>query len=386
MTKGRHYCALGFVLTGLFWVGSNPARAQQIVLTYEDMIGQFERQLTLHEHQIVKDSLQNFSGALQTIANTSGEDVTWDFRDIPFDMSQTAVIERVTTPVPGSEDPDLTAAPLIKRYNGLTVEEEDSTVYSFYDHDTTSVYWLGLYYASGLEDLSQGFVEEGELAFDSALVELKLPLQYGLTWTDSTYAQADLESTVIFIDVDAEVTVLDTTWVEGWGTLITPIGTQPALKVRKKRTENWAISVSGILNLDLKRDNSKISFITDSDLSAWINLDGSGNVTGAAYVINPTTVAVDEPDELPNSVVLEQNYPNPFNPQTEISFTLPTSSHISLVIFDVLGKQIDTIVEGVQPAGKHTFTWDAGEVPSGVYLYRLETPLGFSTRTMVLVK
>src|SRR5690606_35875821 len=115
-------------------------------------------------------------------------------------------------------------------------------------------------------------------------------------------------------------------------------------------------------------------------------LDGSGNVTGAAYVINPTTVAVDEPDELPNSVVLEQNYPNPFNPQTEISFTLPTSSHISLVIFDVLGKQIDTIVEGVQPAGQHTFSWDAGEVPSGVYLYILETPLGFSTRTMVLVK
>jgi beta-glucanase (GH16 family) len=74
---------------------------------------------------------------------------------------------------------------------------------------------------------------------------------------------------------------------------------------------------------------------------------------------------------IPDHFNLQQNYPNPFNPSTTISYDLPTKSFVSLKIFDVLGKEIETIVSEVKSAGSYTQTWNAKNLPSGVYFYRL---------------
>ncbi|MFQ5750710.1 MAG: FlgD immunoglobulin-like domain containing protein, partial [bacterium] len=78
----------------------------------------------------------------------------------------------------------------------------------------------------------------------------------------------------------------------------------------------------------------------------------------------------------PKAIALQQNYPNPFNPATEIRFELPDAAHVSLKIYNLLGEEIRTLVNGSTAAGFHVIRWDgkAGqgkEVPSGVYLYRL---------------
>jgi hypothetical protein len=93
-----------------------------------------------------------------------------------------------------------------------------------------------------------------------------------------------------------------------------------------------------------------------------------------------------EQSELPEGYALEQNYPNPFNPTTAISYTLGESSHVTLTIFDVTGRQVAQLVDGVQPSGSYHVNWNALDVTSGVYLYRLQTPVGQRTRSMVLLK
>ena len=74
---------------------------------------------------------------------------------------------------------------------------------------------------------------------------------------------------------------------------------------------------------------------------------------------------------VPTAFLLYQNYPNPFNPTTTISYQLPTQSHVMLKIFDVLGREMTTLVNEVKQPGEYTATWNAEKVPSGVYFYRL---------------
>jgi hypothetical protein len=81
-----------------------------------------------------------------------------------------------------------------------------------------------------------------------------------------------------------------------------------------------------------------------------------------------------------------QDYPNPFNAQTTISYSLPKASEISLDIFDILGRKIETLQSGHQEAGEHSVIWNAGDKPSGIYFYRLKAGEREETNRMVLLK
>jgi hypothetical protein len=95
---------------------------------------------------------------------------------------------------------------------------------------------------------------------------------------------------------------------------------------------------------------------------------------------------VDEDPALPQAVTLEQNYPNPFNPATTIRFSLPDARQVHLRVFDMLGRHITTLAEGVLQAGQHEVEFDADNLSSGLYLYRLDAGGTSQTRTMMLVK
>lgn len=90
--------------------------------------------------------------------------------------------------------------------------------------------------------------------------------------------------------------------------------------------------------------------------------------------------------DLPQSTTLHQNYPNPFNPTTSIQFELSDNSPVRLAVFDVLGREMLTLVNGYYTAGSHTVTLDATQLASGVYIYRLETGNSVITKKMSLVK
>lgn len=90
--------------------------------------------------------------------------------------------------------------------------------------------------------------------------------------------------------------------------------------------------------------------------------------------------------ELPSGYALEPNYPNPFNPATTIEYALPTTSEVRIAVYDVLGRVVRVLEDGVLPAGRHRVMFDATGLASGVYVARLETPSGSATRTMTLVR
>ena len=87
----------------------------------------------------------------------------------------------------------------------------------------------------------------------------------------------------------------------------------------------------------------------------------------------------------PDGYKLHDAYPNPFNPSTQVSFSLPKESYVSLHAFNVIGEQVDTIFEGSQLKGNHTYTWNASSLPSGVYYIRMISENNsLSTKVMLL--
>ncbi len=90
--------------------------------------------------------------------------------------------------------------------------------------------------------------------------------------------------------------------------------------------------------------------------------------------------------EVPTEFALEAAYPNPFNPQTTLRFDVPEASVVRLVVYDVLGRAVRVLVDGVRQAGVHEVVFEAAGLPSGTYLVRLDTPEGSFTKTMQLVK
>ncbi|MCC5933812.1 MAG: T9SS type A sorting domain-containing protein [Candidatus Cyclonatronum sp.] len=100
---------------------------------------------------------------------------------------------------------------------------------------------------------------------------------------------------------------------------------------------------------------------------------------------DPVSVGPEGPDA-PVRIALEQNYPNPFNPTTNIRFALEEAGHASLTVYDMLGRQVAVLVNERLSAGTHTFGFDAANLSSGVYLYRLQAGGQTMTRSMTLMK
>ncbi len=83
---------------------------------------------------------------------------------------------------------------------------------------------------------------------------------------------------------------------------------------------------------------------------------------------------------------LESNYPNPFNPTTQISYQLPENSFVNLVVYNVVGQKVAELVNQEQTSGKYTVKFDASNLPSGVYIYKLQAGEFSDVKKMLLTK
>jgi hypothetical protein len=83
---------------------------------------------------------------------------------------------------------------------------------------------------------------------------------------------------------------------------------------------------------------------------------------------------------------LEQNYPNPFNPSTTINYRLAQAGHVTLTVFDILGREVMKLVNGVEDAGSHTVQLNGTRLASGVYMYKIESGSFTSVKKMMFLK
>jgi len=89
---------------------------------------------------------------------------------------------------------------------------------------------------------------------------------------------------------------------------------------------------------------------------------------------------------IPTEFKLLQNYPNPFNPQTRIDYWLPSTEKVTLKIYDILGRQVETLVNKMQDAGQYEINWNAAHYSSGVYFYNITAGSNHSVKKMLMIK
>ena len=141
-------------------------------------------------------------------------------------------------------------------------------------------------------------------------------------------------------------------------------------------TSNTAVSSEPSVAVSGSVVNVVWSDNRDGNYEIYYKRDPTGNPIGIKIISS----------EIPKQYSLSQNYPNPFNPATNIRFSIPVSGNVKLTVFDMLGREVETLVNENLSAGTFNADWDASKYSSGVYFYKFETAEFSEIKKMVLVK
>ena len=129
------------------------------------------------------------------------------------------------------------------------------------------------------------------------------------------------------------------------------------------------------------------SDLQNQPVQIYIDLGNDGTIDDTITIKNQITGIDDEGTlGIPDEYNLAQNYPNPFNPVTKIRYSLPHLSYVSLIVYNILGQEVITLVNEQQPAGIYEVRLDATGLPSGIYFYKLQAGKFGETKKMVLMK
>ena len=147
-------------------------------------------------------------------------------------------------------------------------------------------------------------------------------------------------------------------------------GVDPVTAVGSEVAVMYTIETAGDASLSL-------DFGTHGDPQSSVVIPGYAGATDINAINN---------SPIPGQIELMQNYPNPFNPGTQITYALPQSEFVILKVYDLLGREVATLVNGMQPQGTHNANFDASALSGGTYFYRLRVGNNVQTRKMILAK
>lgn len=206
---------------------------------------------------------------------------------------------------------------------------------------------------SGSFSARSGLIAHGETT--SLSITLDVPVDGSISFAHKTSSESGFDKLIFDIDGTAQA---DWSGLNDW------------------EVATYSLSAgSHILTWVYSKDSS----ISSGEDRVWID--------DVFFPTNATITAIDDDTgQLPEKYDLRQNYPNPFNPITTIGYSLVAPQRVELTVFDVLGREVVVLVKELQPAGHHEVQFDARDLPSGVYLYRLEAGAYSRIRSLVLLK
>lgn len=126
--------------------------------------------------------------------------------------------------------------------------------------------------------------------------------------------------------------------------------------------------------------------VMEQEYQQYVRNDLFGIFGDPSIVIKYDVIASTGKNEIVKTFKLEQNYPNPFNPATQISFSIPQKEFVELKVYDMLGREVATLIESEINSGEHTVNFNASSFSSGVYLYQIKAGIFNQTRKMILIK
>ena len=148
---------------------------------------------------------------------------------------------------------------------------------------------------------------------------------------------------------------------------------------------NW-YSFNPGFNISNSENNETISSIGAS-FNGIMSNENSKIISGfLAYNSLIVTEVKNEQKNIPTVFKLNQNYPNPFNPSTTITWELPSNNYISLIVYDILGREVATLVDEEKTAGTYHIKFDSKNLASGIYFYRLQAGSYVAVKKMILLR
>ena len=154
--------------------------------------------------------------------------------------------------------------------------------------------------------------------------------------------------------------------------------------LRKFNGSDWeAIDTIGS---SLSTAGALICIAIDKSDNKWIGTTEGGLFVFSEGVVVSVEEKIDNISQIPTNFILYQNYPNPFNPRTKINYSIPTRSNVTIRVYDVLGKEITTLVNEEKPSGNYEVEFDGNKLSSGVYFYQLKAGNYIETKKMILIK
>jgi len=172
---------------------------------------------------------------------------------------------------------------------------------------------------------------------------------------------------------------MDSIWVDTSKTLYSYDGSNNLIEQYNKVWDGLEWLNYSIGSYTYDGNNNQIEALNQTwDDSSWVNVD--------RYIYSYIITDIKESESKFNTYNLSYNYPNPFNPSTKIKYSVPHLSNVLIKVFDILGDEIETLVNEEKSAGTYEVTWYAENLPSGVYFYQLKVDSFLETKKMLLLK
>jgi hypothetical protein len=297
-----------------------------------------------------------------------GSNIAWDFSNLIATGEQWNVQYVDPSAAPGdSLFPD---ADIAVSYDGLA--------HTFYDTDGNSIHSLGVAY------------EEFEMIYSNTEKVAEFPFTLSSSFIDSFHAAYELGEGMETRNFGRIRMIGD-----AFGTIVLPDGsTRAALRIKIMRESSDTLLASGIpIGINTFKSTTYEWYTNESKYPVLGISSVETQIFGIIhrykkvdYNIETPTDVEDESPQIVSGFELLQNYPNPFNPSTKISWHSTEGSLQTLKVYNILGTEVATLVDEYKPAGSYEVDFDASNLSSGVYLYKLQSGDFVQTRKMTLIK